>query len=84
VEEPGKLNVVWCLFFTKKKKNSVTRIKSLLIILRVKANFPKNLDVNRTDYNLNFPKPVSHCFADARIDSKCRHFEGLAKFPLHA
>ena len=82
MEEAGKLNVARRSFFTKKK--SITHIKSLLIIRRVKADFPKNLDVNRTDCDLNFPKPVSYCFADKRILRKCRHFGGLAKCPLHA
>jgi hypothetical protein len=81
VEEVGKLNVALRLFFTK---NSITHIKSLLIIRRVKADFPKNLDVNRTDCDLNFPKPVCYFCADARTVRKCRHFGGLAKFPLHA
>jgi len=70
-------------FFTEKKK-SITHIKSLLIIRRVKADFRKNLDVNRTDCDLNFPKPMCYCSADARIVRKCRHFGGLAKCPLHA
>jgi hypothetical protein len=81
VEEAGKLNVARRLFYTKK---SITHIKSSLIFRRVKADFPKNLDVNRTDCDFNFPKPVRYCFADARIVRKCRHFGGLANFPLRA
>jgi hypothetical protein len=82
VEEDGKLNVAQPIFFARKK--SITHIKSLLIIQHVKADFPKNLDVYRTDCDLNFPKPVRYCFADARIVRKCRRFGGLTKFPLHA
>ena len=81
MEEAGKLNVARRLSLPKKK--SITRIKSLLIIRLVKADFPKNLYVNRTDCDLNLPKPVCYCFADARIIRKCHHIGGLAKFPLH-
>ena len=71
---------MWLGVFFFYKKKSITHIKSLLNILRVRADFPKNLDLNRTDCDLNFSKPVCYCFADAKIVRKCRHFGGLAKF----
>jgi hypothetical protein len=69
-------NWMWLGVFSL-QTNLINHIESLLIIRRVKADFPKNLYVNGTDCSLRFPKLVCYCFADARIVRKCRHVGGL-------